>query len=724
MTLEFILSFTLVCAALFLPGTLILRAFDLKRSTAVVCAPLVSLSLYGITGIVFDKASLFANALNVGSTVLISSLLIYTVCFIVRRSRNKSVSKTIRKAANSTQRKTRRSMIDLIPCVYVAVGIIIYAIVYLSALPTLDNVAETYDNVFHYNLIRSFVESGIWSSLNASVYLDASTAAPAPFMADAGYYPSIWHLMGSFPVSLLGVPVGVASNAVNFAFVACVYPLSMWLFLKKLFGAERFPILLGALVTFAFGAFPWVLLAHWPLFPNLVSMTMVPILCAMFLSATDGAIVRPKRVANIVLFLFGVVAETFCQPNSIFAAMVLLAPYVVCAGSKAVQERFFSRKTTRDSHSKKSLAQRVFIGAVLVALIALFWYVLFRLPFLQPTINYYWAPIMGKTQAIASVLSLSLALNYPQYALGALVVLGAFYIIIKRRELLWVVGSYGFAAIIFVIAAAFDNCWLKHFISGFWYTDPYRVAAMVGMAGIPLAIMGLVALCDLVRWLVAKFMHEDATIVKQQELSGKHVRVQSDTDLNASWSKTAKVASALVVLLACVAIYSLVVPGSERVTMFKHIHNIAGVHTEGGHGVPYEDAERAFVEEAKNLIDEDDVVLNNPYDGSMMAYGLSDLPLYNRSISGYGSEDETADSALLREKLFEFASNEEVQQAIVDTSADYVLVLENDQERMKLFYPTYDRAPWTGFESLDENTPGFELVLADGDMKLYKIVAP
>ena len=43
---------------------------------------------------------------------------------------------------------------------------------------------------------------------------------------------------------------------------------------------------------------------------------------------------------------------------------------------------------------------------------------------------------------------------------------------------------------------------LRSLIDGFWYNDAYRIAALVALAGIPLASMGLCAICDLVDGLL------------------------------------------------------------------------------------------------------------------------------------------------------------------------------------------------------------------------------
>ena len=695
MLVQFILSFVLVCGALYVPGSFILKAARLSVWKSIAFAPLVSIVLYCVLGIAYAKVGVFATGLNILLPVLVFSLVLFGISELLHRMRSAQQADRAQRALSWT---------SFIPAAYVLVGIVLYSVVYLTALPTVDNVAETYDNVFHFNLIRSFAESGAWSTLiaNANPYLDTVGVYPAPLTNGGGYYPAAWHLICALPVSLLDVPVGLASNATNFTFVACVYPLSMCYLLQKLFGSDRLAVTLGIFITFAFGAYPWVLLVHWPLYPNLVAMTMAPLLCAAFIGATQKGMARGQRVAPALLFIVGVLAEAFCQPNAVFFAMLFLAPYVVCEGSRSVQE-WRARVAGKRASSMRFSASRWLSGAVITLLIIGFWYVLFKTPFLQPTVNYYWAPIMSASQAAASSISLSLALPYPQYALGVLVLIGIAFIVFKKREYLWLLVSYVFAIVLFIAAASLDNCWLKHFLSGFWYTDPYRVAAMVGMAGIPIAILGLLVLCKLAQWLVAKVRRRSA------ERASTRMRV---------------VVNGVIVVLVCCAVYIPGVVGSYGSGMFFHLHDLAGAHNAGTEGVPYDDEEKHFVDRVNEIVNDDDVVLNHPYDGSMMAYGLSDIPTYYRSITGYGSKNETADSALLREKLSSLATDEEVRAVLESISADYVLILENDQQRMMRFYHNYDQGAWDGFESITDSTPGLELVLSDGEMKLYKIITP
>lgn len=63
-----------------------------------------------------------------------------------------------------------------------------------------------------------------------------------------------------------------------------------------------------------------------------------------------------------------------------------------------------------------------------------------------------------------------------------------------------------------------------------------------------------------------------------------------------------------------------------------------------------------------------------------------------------------------------------MQDAIDTVGAEYVLSLDKSANRMRILFYNYDRDVWSGFTQLSDETPGLELVLSDGGMKLYKIV--
>ncbi len=133
--------------------------------------------------------------------------------------------------------------------------------------------------------------------------------------------------------------------------------------------------------------------------------------------------------------------------------------------------------------------------------------------------------------------------------------------------------------------------------------------------------------------------------------------------------------------------------------------------------------EQRFLEEVEKIVGDDALIINEPNDGSAFAYGIDGLNLYYRLMYNLSGATESEESKVIRDRLDELASDQEVQKAVADLGADYVLQLDhNDAEGNGRYLWSYDKDQWTGIDDIDDDTPGFELVLSEGDMRLYKIV--
>ena len=120
---------------------------------------------------------------------------------------------------------------------------------------------------------------------------------------------------------------------------------------------------------------------------------------------------------------------------------------------------------------------------------------------------------------------------------------------------------------------------------------------------------------------------------------------------------------------------------------------------------------------------EGELVLNMPYDGSVFAYAADDLDV---AFDAFGRES-TPDEELLRQGVCDIATNETVASAAEHAGIRYVLQLDQGQgdqgfsEDASLYLLGYVPEEWEGITSITDETPGFEVVLAEGDMRLYRI---
>ncbi len=676
----------LACAIiLYVPGFFALKALKMPFLLSLACAPLVSVPLYCVMGIVYAACgveSSFSSVVAV-SGVVFAVVMLAAVGF--RQARHKEqVSEAL--AQWDDARKWGVALL------YVAVGVLVGTYVMVMSLDGPDSVIQTYDNVFHYNLMRAFADSGEWSLLSCSVYpADGNiTAAVSQF----GYYPAGWHVVGAAIISCLGVSVGVASNALNFVLIAVVFPLALCALMLALFQKKRFPVVvLGAFCCVAVAAFPWVLMLYWPLYPNSASLAILPAILACFIELFSGRFARDRVLPLAATVLFGIISLGCVQPNSVFSAVIFLVPFCMYA---------LGAHGSRSSAEGRGRLRGVLAGVLFGVFVLIVWAVLFNLPFFQGVVTYYWAPVASSGQALFDVVSMKFMGFSAQPIVAALVVIGIVYTVVGARDVAWLSVSYVLACVIFIVAASMGDTFIKHFVAGFWYTDPYRVAAFAGVFAVPLVALGLYGLVCTVKKALTPLGEQRSKQIVVGGFSG-----------------------VLVLAFVALAYFPATLFGRESVdTSFDELKQVSEAQNSIEAANPYDHAEAEFVQEVKDATPRDAVIINQPYDGSMLAYGLSDLNEYYRDISGYGGAGETDNSATIREGLARISTDEAVRKACVEEGASYVMVLEQNEEDQKTgAFPTYQPDQWVGINSITDSTPGFEIVLAKDDMRLYRITA-
>ena len=138
------------------------------------------------------------------------------------------------------------------------------------------------------------------------------------------------------------------------------------------------------------------------------------------------------------------------------------------------------------------------------------------------------------------------------------------------------------------------------------------------------------------------------------------------------------------------------------------------------HDAPLTYQETDFMESVHHLVG-NELVINQPFDGSVFGYGVTGLRCYYRYFSGYGSSGESWQSRVIRQRLYNIANDPQVQEAVESVGARYVLVMSTDERKSTFVNDTYDASKWRGINYITDDTPGFELVLEENGYKLYRI---
>lgn len=655
-------------AVLFVPGYALLRCVGLDKTISLGLSPVVCIVLFCFLGCAFHEVGI-ASSSAVYVAVLVA-LCIGVACVKVGSGGFNLSAEIVFSSATK------------ILALYVVLGVVAASYMFLLPLDGPGSAVQTYDNVHQFGLIRSFADSGFWCSFHTTLYLDPVSSVIDP-IPGSGYYPAAFHLLAAFLVDMFGCGVNVSANAVLFSFTAFVLPVETFVFLRILFNGDLTSTVFGVPFFAALPSFPWLLVDYWPLYPNIISMVLLPTLIVPFIKVLADGLPLRVRCGYAMLFVLSLTCTVFTQPNSAFSAAVFLVPYVV----------YRSAQVAPGCHESNARIAKWIAGVLCLFACAAVWVALVNAPFLQGVINFYWPPIFDWMQAVISVFGMTM-LSGGIIPVGFLVLLIGLVSGVLDPRTRWFACSFLLVSSIYVVAASAEDVWLKHFLSGFWYTDPYRVGAFASLCAVPIAALGAKTIYKAVLGAFSRFVR------------------------NGRWSKRP-----LQISVLSLCLLGMLGSGLGNGPLASLEGNAAMLNNQAGYA-PYDAAKRDFSQRAVALIPEGELLLNDPYDGSLFAYGIDGLNLYYRHMSGYDGVDggwESADSEAIRLHACDVAVDKGVRQDLADLGIRYVLKFGEAPEWSSSVFPDYVRGDWDGIECIKDDTPGFSVVLAEGNMRLYEI---
>lgn len=660
------------------PGYLLGRTLGLPRMTALLAAAPLGMAVICLMGQVLCLAKVPATpAMMVG---LPSALLLVAALL-----RNRFVH-----ASPDGAPAVHPALVAL----FLVAGVVAGYVFLAGILPSPNAFHQDYDSVHHINSIRAMMDSLSMSPLDGSSYSTESDALVA--VQPTGYYPSGWHVLCATVALATNVSVTSTINAVNLALMAMVYPLSMLFLLSTVFPGRTRVVALGAVAALTLTIFPWGICNWGPVYPNIAAFAMLPAICALFMRAFDQDESRRATVDHLVAWFLSTCGAVLLHPNVVFSMAVFLAPWIVARlGSSSLRVRIGSRV---------SIGPRVLAVAFAVFCVVA-WIGATKIPAFAELVSYHWDSFAEGDGALTNVLHLSYmrgmwpAPDAEQLFPAALLLVGG-VLLVSRRDTRWVVVPYAITAYMMYVACCSTDDAFRSVLIGYWYSDPYRIGSLATIFSVPLISYGLDAVaegaCRLVRLTPARNWHALPVI------------------------------AALVVAAAYVPL-ALFYPGQAR-NGFSYEKSspwdtyISYACRAYSHDAPLTYQETDFMESVHRLVG-DELVINQPYDGSVLGYGVTGLRCYYRYYSGYGSSSETWQSRVIRQRLYNIANDPQVQEAVESVGAHYVLVMSTDERNNTFVKNTYDATKWNGINYITDDTPGFELVLEENGYKLYRITA-
>lgn len=730
--LSFVAAFGVALVLMYIPGLSILKAGRLSLPWALSAAPLISCALIFITGETFAWLRIPLNV-----TLYIFILLCITVTARVWQLQAARLRAThpgaLHTAPQTRTHAAPQPATHTFGCapistatlaLYLGIGVVCTLIWYVVPLWQPSNLANGWDIVAHLNYAQTFIQNSTYSSLHASYY---STAAAQlnPSSAPATFYPCGWNILCALIAQIANASIPIAANALNSVFLAVCWPLSCMTFVANVFPTQPHARTCAAFVCCLSTIFPWTLLIYGPLFPFLSACCLMPSIYWIFMQLTRSAISPRERIQLGCYFVLGGITLMLLHTSALFSSIVILTPW--CASRIAHTSRTITLRSKPISRRALSV---IFVIAVCAVWAACYLIIVLK----QGLLNFWWPSITTIHQALLQGLLFEFVSSNPwgnwfispQPVFSVLYILGAIRAFRLKQGRSLVV-AFVYLLSLGIVLIAFDTP-LKSVLASFWYTDPYRIASLAIICAMPILGLGLhvavECMCCAYTALITRVRRAFYTRTR---------RVGSPSSLPGSHRLTVVKAATLILILGIHATVTFPQTGTWKLTgTFDHnehseykialsapVNNLkvvcAGVHDDRF----INRAKINFLQRAHAIVG-NDVVLNNPYDGSVLAYGymgMNTLWRYPKTLQEY----ERPGFAQLRLEAYAAADRYKVQDIIRRTHAAYLLSLGEHVRTDTSLAGDYIPQTFSGITRVTAETPGFTLVLEDGDMKLFRI---
>ncbi len=646
-------------AIFFVPGGVIAWASRVRGFALVALAPALTVTAASMAAITLPYLGLQWSVF----AVLGFSLVLAAVGLLLSHG-------TARRWPGPGQRQYRRS-VPVGEAIAVGLGALLVGGRLVYAFGTPGAISQTFDNVFHLNAIRYIMDTGSASSLTVTT------------LTGGGFYPAAWHDMVSLLIDVTGTQIPVAVNVVNMCIGALVWPVGCIYLVQQIVGRRALPSIIAGVLSAAFGSFPLLMLDFGVLYPNVLAISLLPIALGASLQAVGVARERTASpVVNWLLLLAVLPGITLAHPSSTMALFALLVPVLLAVWWQKVR-----RCLPRWRAEWMRLTVYVFAIIIGAAVLRVAWESI-----RPPEEASIWPPVEPTANAIAEVIA-SAPLGRPvSWVVMVLSVAGILTLLIRRQHL-WLVGMYGMLGALFVIVASLPVGPLRTFYTGVWYNDPPRLAALLPVATLPLAVIGALTILEWANRLGA------SPLLRIFHKSSLSPRMSLDGRLVARWGTVGVLALVMIALIV----------GTQQANVRVAALNASGSYQLSAASPLLSVDELKLLERLDKDVPAGEVMAGIPSNGSALAYALADRRTIQIGIMGAAP----AGTGVIYSRLNEARTDPQVCPTVRELGIHYVLDFGHQEVHGQ------DH----GFLGLDDlGTRGVAtLIDHEGQAKLYRL---
>jgi len=642
-----------------IPGGIVVAVLRLRGLVAVCLAPAISVSIVGVSAIVAPWIHLRWG----WPVVLLGTAVTAVAAYLARR-----FIEPLRAVQPAPGRGTVAAGV-----VGVIVGLGITTAVLTGAASNPEQFTQGYDSVFHLNATENAVMRGDASSFDISSFI-------LPNIKTA-FYPGAWHGFASLLISLTNISVVAATNIMWLVVAGVVWPLGCVFLARILAGENRAMLVSAGALAAAFPAFPYILLSYGSEYPNTLSNALVPIgigVVLLILRPAAHAPVGPAMaLALVALFLPGLL---LAQPNGVFSILLVLTPLLLVMLYDWAHAGF--RRSRRNGWLR--------IAALVVAAGLMFAGGM-RIPQIQSLFNYTSpAFLFLPLAALRSFTQAPDPVWFPAVALTLLMLLGL-RLIVKQHGMRWMSVAVFLVIMGYPLTTGTNNK-IANFVMAPWWDNPERVAALLPLVAVPLSAMGLGWVAT---WLMARLRRRFAGNRPER----RRLRLLAAR----AGAPTAAAVLAVVVTFTNPGLGQIAQAVASAYNVPPKPNGVAQIDAQ----------ELALIHRLDQLTTPQDVIANNPYNGSALAMALAG----RKMLFPYASQtDISSDLFQMQFWLNRVGQDPTVCAAakrlgvtyLLDFGTDYIQAFNNPIS----LYPGVTLAPDSG---------AFTLVAQNGHAKLYKL---
>ncbi|MFT4185879.1 MAG: hypothetical protein QM613_01430 [Micrococcaceae bacterium] len=523
----------------------------------------------------------------------------------------------------------------------------------LRAIFDPKNPALSWDGVFHQNAIRYILDSGSASPFTISNFLPGRTNV---------FYPAVFHEFVTQVISLTHTTIPIAYNIFTVFIAAQLWVCSMLFLIYVLFPKYPAIWIIGTLLAGAFPIFPYALLATGGLLPNILGYSFIPLLIASIYIVVR----KPEHIELDSIMAFSIAIMTlagtaFAHPNAIFSTFILVIPLLV----------EYSIQLISNAKTKTRKLGFVISSVVIILIISFIWRKL--------TVPYLWKPNQTIVEGIYNWFNTS----YMSEKFHVITIAVAVGFIMSLLRTKWRFLGIGFliGAFIYVVCVAFPQGQFRSILTGIWYNDGNRIAAMAVIYTVP---------------LICVLIDESIRLIPQNYL------------------KPFLAATSIVALIA-----------TQSISIKQTIKNIFETTYYPNPNSSLMDQDKLqLVSDISKKVPEDAIIADNPFNGGSLVYALTDRKVLFPMLGTYYQDNN---ERIIATKLNKASSDPTVCPAVKSKNVKYVL--EFGTNYMDSTMPIDQNPPdqpagrdFIGYQNLD-SSPGFKLEDQKGNAKLYKITA-